>query len=271
MVDVGKSLTRIAAERGLSQTALAERVGISTRRMAHYFAGERKPDYELLIKICETLGVGLYEILGVGELSRIRMGAEMPTQAVAADFEREQQQGMLSEIAALTSHGAAMPTESGRPPSGGLSDYVPLPLHDVELAAGGGALNDSEAVGRHLLFRQDWMRKLGLLAANARLARVRGDSMIPLLSDSDLVLVDLSKTAIPVELRRPGAPRRAHLVAIEQEGESRVKWVERPTEDSLIIYSENAALYPPEVYTRADAERIRLIGRVVWWCHTVQS
>ena len=150
-------------------------------------------------------------------------------------------------------------------------DYVHLPLHDVDLAAGAGAQNDSETVARHLQFRRDWMRKLGLSTANARLARVRGDSMIPLLSDSDLVLVDLSKTEIPVEQRRPGAPRNAHLVAIEHEGESRVKWMERPTEDSLILYSENAALYPPEVYTRADAERIRLIGRVVWWCHTVRD
>lgn len=115
------------------------------------------------------------------------------------------------------------------------------------------------------------MRKLGLSAANARLARVRGDSMTPLLSDSDLVLVDLSQTEMPVQPRRPGAPLRANLVAIEQEGESRVKWMERPTEDSLILYSENAALYAPEVYTRPDAERIRVIGRVVWWCHTVRE
>ncbi|MAS43372.1 MAG: hypothetical protein CML46_05040 [Rhodobacteraceae bacterium] len=251
----------------MTQVEAADVGGVSRSSQKLYEKGN-SPTAEYLSSLA-GIGVDVLYLL-TGERSK-PLQQDAGRQAVAADFERAQQQTMLSDIAALASHGAAMPTESGRPPSGGLSDYVPLPLHDVELAAGGGALNDSEAVGRHLLFRQDWMRKLGLLAANARLARVRGDSMIPLLSDGDLVLVDLSKTEIPVELRRPGAPRRAHLVAIEHEGESRVKWMERPTEDSLIIYSENAALYPPEVYTRADAERIRLIGRVVWWCHTVRG
>ena len=151
-----------------------------------------------------------------------------------------------------------------------LDSFVRVPLHDVELAAGPGAHNDSEAVGRHLLFRQDWMRKLGLSAAHTRLARIRGDSMVPLMSDSDLVLVDLSQTELPVEPRRPDAPGRARLFAIEQQGETRVKWVERPSENSLAIFSENSALYGPEFYAGRDAAEIRLIGRVVWWCHTVK-
>lgn len=243
---------------GFNQADFASLAGQGTQSQSRYEAEKRAPDSAYLSKIASHGADILYLITGKRENDLI-------TESV-------------NEVISDLINFKIIPSEDveKRPLSiceapnvDDPDSFVMVPLNNIELAAGAGAQNDSESVGRHLLFRQDWMRKIGLSASDARLARVRGDSMLPLLSDSDLVLVDVTKTEVPVEPRRAGAQRRSHLVAIEQEGQCRVKWAERPDADTLILHSENTALYGPEIYARPDAERIRLIGRVVWWCHTV--
>lgn len=260
MSTIGERLRDERGRLGSSQSEFAEIAGRKKHSQIHYESGERFPDADYLRRLYEN-GVDIMYIL---------------TGKREDDLITESVNEVISD---LINFKIIPPEDVGRrtlnigeaPNIDDPDSFVMVPLSNIELAAGAGAQNDSESVGRHLLFRQDWMRKIGLSAADARLARVRGDSMLPLLSDSDLVLVDVTKTEVPVEPRRAGVPRRSHLVAIEQEGQCRVKWAERPDADTLILHSENTALYGPEVYTRADAERIRLIGRVVWWCHTVQS
>lgn len=247
MIDLGTSLTRLAAERGFSQTSLAERVGISARRMAHYFNGDRRPDYELLLRISTVLRADLYELLGANDF-RDRMGEQHSDQVVGVE----------------TAGGA-----NGAPPH--WEDFVRVPLHEVELAAGSGAQNDLEAVGAHLLFRRDWMKKQGLAPRDARLARVRGDSMMPMLFDRDVILIDMSKTTLPAGAKRPNGTHASYLVAIEQDGEARVKWAERPNESTLIIASENSTSYRPEIFVGEEAHTVRIVGRVVWWGHTVRG
>ena len=245
---------------GFSQAEFAAMAGQGTQSQSRYEAEKRTPDSTYLTKIA-SCGADILYLLTGERLSDITHNSvkEVISDLISFDI-----------IPPSVAGGTNDPDGGGSKPDAPDS-FVRLPLLSVELAAGAGAINDSEAIGRHLMFRHDWMRKLGLSAESAKLARVRGDSMIPLLSDSDLVLVDLSRTEIPVEPRRQGAPRHAHLVAVEQEGESRVKWAERPDPGTLILHSENTALYGPEIYAESDAERIRLVGRVVWWCHTVKD
>lgn len=64
-LDFGASLTRIAAAKGVTQSDLARRCRISTRRMGHYFNNDRRPSFELLLKMATVLNVDLYELLGV--------------------------------------------------------------------------------------------------------------------------------------------------------------------------------------------------------------
>ena len=144
-------------------------------------------------------------------------------------------------------------------------EFVRLPLFGAELSTGHGATNDGESIGAHLLFRTAWMEKLGLSPKDAKLARAWGDSMSPLICDGDIVLVDQSEFEVPV---RSDDRTKPVLVAFEQEDAARLKWVERPSEDTLVVYSENSKVYGPEVYSVAEASEIRIIGRVVWWCHT---
>lgn len=170
---------------------------------------------------------------------------------------------------------AGSPADDLEPPAskitGADETFVSVPLHNAELAAGLGMVNDSEEAGAHLRFRRDWMWKVGVAAKDALLVRVRGDSMEPILSESDVVLLDTSWVEVPIGRKRPSGAHARYMVALEIEGEARVKWAERPNEGTLVIFSENSSEYGPEYYLRSEIQKIRLIGRVVWWCHTVRD
>ncbi|MBW6495806.1 MAG: S24 family peptidase [Burkholderiaceae bacterium] len=147
--------------------------------------------------------------------------------------------------------------------------YVPIALHAAELAAGAGAENGDAEVIDYLVFRRDWLRKIGVPAASARLARVRGESMLPTLSPGDMVMIDTARTTVPVRPRQPERPLRADLYAVFESGGARVKRVEHSTPGELWLHSDNTALrLPPERRTGFDAEQLGIIGKVVWWGHT---
>ncbi len=149
--------------------------------------------------------------------------------------------------------------------------YARIPLHDVELAAGAGSQIVDELVIDHLAFRRDWLKRIGLAAKNARLARVRGDSMLPILNDQDLVLLDTSKRNVPCRPRKPGRPVRADLYALFEDGSARVKRIEHSSFGTIVLHSDNFSLYPPETVVGLAAHDLKIIGKVVWWGHTVRE
>lgn len=152
-----------------------------------------------------------------------------------------------------------------------MMEYAKVPLHDVELAAGFGRNNGAEAVVDEVVFRRDWLKKMGVSPQNARLARVRGDSMEPVLKDGDMVLIDTKRTTIPARPRKPGKPPRADLYAVLDGDEARVKRVEHSQVGRLILHSDNHVLYPPEIREGGSAKDLGIIGKVVWWGHTVKE
>lgn len=63
-LDFAGTLSRLARERGFNQASFARHIGISPRRMGHYFNGERRPDFELLLTMADALGVHVGVLLG---------------------------------------------------------------------------------------------------------------------------------------------------------------------------------------------------------------
>ena len=147
------------------------------------------------------------------------------------------------------------------------SEYVHVPLHDALLAAGGGISNGSEEVLEHLAFRSEWLKRIGVAASNARLARVHGDSMQPTLWPGDMILIDSRGTLPTVRSRGGRDMRRSPIYAILDNGEARIKRIERPHDDRLILLSDNPD-YSPEVRQGDEVKNIDIIGKVVWWGHT---
>ena len=143
------------------------------------------------------------------------------------------------------------------------TEFAHIPLHAALLAAGDGHANHSEDVIEYLAFRRDWLRRLGVAPSNAVLARAAGDSMQPCVWDGDMVLIDRSKTDVPV--RATTARRgRSPVYAFLDDGQARIKRIERPDEGQVILLSDNPE-YPPEF---AKIENLSIIGKVLWWGHT---
>jgi len=147
------------------------------------------------------------------------------------------------------------------------ADYAHVPLHDAMLAAGAGVFNGSETVVETLAFRREWLQRIGVSASTARLARVQGDSMQPSLWHGDMILIDTRTNEPPVRDRDQRDQRRSPIYALIDNGEARVKRIERPSPDQMLLISDNTD-YPPELRQGTDLKAITIIGKVAWWGHT---
>jgi len=138
--------------------------------------------------------------------------------------------------------------------------FAAVPRYDAQLAAGAGRQNlDGAAVGA-IAFRRDWLKREGIAPGQAMVLSVCGDSMAPTLCDGDLVMID----------RRRTSPVSRRIYALVGPGdEARVKRVER-LPAALLLHSDNED-FPTEIIAPSDANRIRILGEVVWWGHTVRE
>lgn len=147
------------------------------------------------------------------------------------------------------------------------AEFAHVPLHQAALSAGAGAENGHESVIEHLAFRRDWLTRIGVSPSNAVLARAQGDSMSPCIHNEDLLLIDRSKNDAPVRPRTPADRRPSPIYAILQDGQARVKRIERPEQGLIMLLSDNPA-YAPEVLSGPKIETLDIIGKVMWWGHT---
>jgi SOS-response transcriptional repressor LexA len=129
--------------------------------------------------------------------------------------------------------------------------YVMVSRHDVDPGAIGEA---SEQIVDSITFRKDWLQgTLGLSPQNFTLVEAKGDSMRPVLSDGDLVLVDLRTTSIEDN----------GIYVIHHSGTLIVKRIQRKLDGSVVIKSDNP-VYESEILGRKQAEDLSVFGRVVW-------
>lgn len=146
-------------------------------------------------------------------------------------------------------------------------EFAHVPLHQASLAAGDGASNEGEDVIDHLAFRRSWLTRIGVSASNAVLARARGDSMLPGIHCGDMVLIDRSRRDVPVRPRRPEDNRPAPIYALLDGTGARIKRIERPEPEIVMLLSDNPS-FPPEVLTGNKIASLDIVGKVVWWGHT---
>lgn len=134
-----------------------------------------------------------------------------------------------------------------------LRDFVLVPRYGIQASAGPGSLVDSEGIVDYLSFRRDWIENsLGMKKEDLALVSVSGDSMVPTLQDGDIVLVDM---------KNQGRFKSDAIYLINGGDELRIKRIQKKTDGTLIIKSDNK-LYDPEVI--GNLELVRIVGRVVW-------
>lgn len=147
---------------------------------------------------------------------------------------------------------------------------VHIPVFEAALAAGNGVPNDDVRMIDHLAFRRDWLERMHIKPAQAVLARARGESMLPAIHPGDMLLIDRSRNEVPVRRRRSAAARSAPVYALVDGDGARVKRIERPAANVVVLLSDNPD-FAPEVLTGPEISGLNIIGRVVWWAHAEHS
>jgi len=133
--------------------------------------------------------------------------------------------------------------------------YTLVPKVQARLAAGTGSLETEGQIVGYYAFKTDFLLRKGR-AKKMVLMDVAGDSMEPVLMDSDTVLIDESQDQII----------SGGLFAVGIEHEVFVKYLDR-VPGKLVLRSKNPTYPPIEVDMNGDlASSVRIIGRVVWSC-----
>jgi len=217
------------------------------------------------------------EMLGLTQVEVAKRAFGQNSTAVIQGLRRGKSPGMerigaLCEALGLEFY-VGPPRETGDTPRTIIEgkDFAAIPRYGLEASAGPGAAVIEEVEVDRLAFRRDWLARIGVAPQNAGLFAARGDSMFPLIHDGDQVMVDFSRNAPVVRPRPAPDQRRADIYVIQTDGDLRIKWVERPSADRLILYSENAALYAPEIYAGAEIDTLKIVGKAMWWSHTVKD
>jgi phage repressor protein C with HTH and peptisase S24 domain len=204
---------RIKGERerlGLSQTAFANLAGVGKTTQINYEKGTRNPDTEYLAAL-DSAGVDVYYVL-TGRKSR----------------------GGSSDVQA--------PVEEP------LDGYSPVPMYDIEAAAGAGRLIEHENIESTLYFQTQALSAEGLDPTHLIGAKVRGDSMGSTLQDGDRVIVDCSQRT----------PDGVFLLRVGEE--YRIKRVQRVAGGAWLLISDNHA-YEKEMIKPDEMQDVEILGR----------
>lgn len=134
-------------------------------------------------------------------------------------------------------------------------EFIEIPSLDIELSAGNGHYVITEEPSFTLPFRKYFLKKMGVIAEDARVVKVSGDSMSPRLSDGDSVGVNTADKKI----------RDGKAYAIRQGSLLRVKLLIEQPDGSVIIRSINKDEFPDEIVPETERDvSFEIIGRVFW-------
>ncbi|MCZ4258650.1 helix-turn-helix transcriptional regulator [Sulfitobacter sp. G21635-S1] len=136
------------------------------------------------------------------------------------------------------------------------ADFARIPRYEAQLAAGHGAHNGDNIPTSSLAFRLDWLSRIGVNPKHCCLVNVMGDSMEPTLYNGDLVMIDQ-------QVRRFRSNRL--FAFVNADGDAQVKRVTVHSQ-ALALISDNRN-YEPQLLTMDDADRLTIIGQVVWSGH----
>lgn len=221
-----KMPNRIAAlrnERDLTQPELAERIGCNHSTISRLESGRRKLTLEWMEKIAAALGCQPADLLHSGP--------------------RSPHKGGLRQVAPRVENN--MIEVDG-------SEYLALPSFDAALSAGAGSLMEiePEPIGYHLIESQ-WLRSITRAAPEyLMVVRVDGDSMEPVLSDGDWILVDTTQRRLD----------RQGIYALRIGSAVWVKRISLNLKEQMVQVISDNSVYPMQ---ELREEELEPIGRVL--------
>lgn len=244
---------RLAQLRGAEPpAAFADRLGIHRNTLRRYEADEREPDAAFFKKLTR-LGVNAQWLLtgeGVMTLTGDEAAAQEEMHGVV--FDRDPKAIALREA---RHQGLPQFVRDREIEYAASANLVMVPHLGIELGAGSGRFAVKEERNGDLAFRVDLLRALGVSPKYAGLATVRGDSMLKVLHDSDVVLLDRSRGG--TEIQSGGC------YAFRLGEELLVKYLQRLPDGNIQAISENRDVFPPfTIAAKQFGDSVEIIGRV---------
>lgn len=139
------------------------------------------------------------------------------------------------------------------------SSFAFLPFYeDVQAAAGAGAAVISDAAHSVIGFARDLLRESGASPQNCTVIRAVGDSMMPTIPEGAFLVVDHSQREIVAN---------GSIMVIGVNDDLLVKRIRRRFDGSVELISDNT-IYAPETLGPSALQKLRVIGRVVYFCRT---
>lgn len=231
--DLGPRLSELVRVLG-GPVKAASLVGVTSEQVTRWIRGLAKPPFYALARLCAAAGISVdWLATGLGPINLDQTGLHPVTQSLKG---------------VLRAH------RERREASGeDMTGFVRVPRYDVRASAGPGALADEENIKDFLMFREEWIRKdLGTSPDEVLCMNTIGDSMEPTIRGGDVILIDQAITKI--------ADEAIYVVAID---EALLLKRVQPLMGAVELRSDNP-LYKPVTLSTADAERMRVLGRVRW-------
>ena len=132
-----------------------------------------------------------------------------------------------------------------------LEEFAFIPRVKAVAGCGSSFVTDDDIEGLYA-FRKEFLEKIHVKADNAVMMYVSGDSMEPVISNGDTVLVDKTDTTA----------KEGHLYLVGFEDDLMVKRLQR-TPNGFRICSINPE-YNPVLVEGDDKDKFRIYGRVRW-------
>ena len=221
---------------GLTQNALAEKLGISRGSVSQWVSGNiatrTVPSRENLFRLAELSGVPI-EWLWSGRESAAHEPQKSASNPNVSEFHDEEK------------------LDDGE---------VEIPALNLQVGAGSRIVCDQIQEERKFRYARSWLQKYGLDSKYLFRVRVYGDSMEPYIKNGAWVTVDKSRTNI----------QNGKIYVLRSGEEIQIKALFKRPDSGIIIRSNNPA-YPDVQVSATDMEHIAIIGEVIEFSVTLIS
>ena len=235
---LGKRLVESRKQVGLAQVDLATALGdrYDQAMISRVESGKKSLRFDGVVKAARVLGVSIDYLAGLTD-------DPMPS------VEREEALGQLrAQVEKLSANRSPINDLEDDGALAQLPGSEPVPVHRLQTAAGSGAMELDEEVKTYAYFREEWLKRRGLVATRCSIISVMGESMEPTLPDGCVVLLDHNRRS----------RRKGKIFVVRTEDGLVVKRAGKDPGGRWQLVSDHPA-WPPQPWARA-----MVIGEVKW-------
>ena len=239
--EINQRIKQARKKIGLTQTQLAQKIGITTQAVQQWEDGSTIPRIGRLTEIAQALGVPV-DWLQFGEQETVVQNKNNDREII-----KKTKQSELTDISTFQ-------LWSDEDIESLQQEYIFAPFyHSITFSGGGGSEEENDKESTRMPFSRYTLNKMRIHANSIVCAKADGDSMEPVISCTATIGIDTNDKNI----------RDGKIYAFEHGGLLRFKKLSKLPHGKIKIESFN-----PEYETEIESlDDINIVGRVFWWSH----